>query len=79
MVYFAEYCVPGEYGFRCRASQDLKALLLILKSDGCLMHNITFNRALEWGPKAKEGDKFHGGCTFTITKGESRMTEYTSF
>ena len=79
MVYFAEYCVPGEYGFRCRASQDLKALILILKTDGCLLRNITFNRVLEWGPKAKEGDKFHGGCTFTITKGESRMTEYTSF
>ena len=43
------------------------------------MHDITFNRALDWGPKAKEGDKFHGGCTFTITKGEARMTEYTSF
>lgn len=79
MVYFAEYCIPKEYGFRCRASSDLKALLLTLKADGCLMHDITFKRALEWGPKAKEGDKFHGGCTFTLTKGEPRMTEYTSF
>jgi len=79
MIYHAEYSIAGEYCFHCRSSKDLKALLLQIRADGCRMQDSTITRALEWSLTAKDGDKFYGGCTFTILKGEPRMTEYTSF
>ena len=78
MTYHIEYHTPGSLT-RGKEGEDLTALLMAIKKEGCRISLMDCNAASIWSETAESGDRYHLGCVCTITKGEREMTEYTSF
>lgn len=79
MKYIAEFRRPGSFGYMIAIAPSLDELFEIIEKRGWRKNILDIRDAAEWDTTATEGDRYLGKFgNLTITKGERRMTEYTS-
>jgi hypothetical protein len=75
--YTAEFHARNDYGTQIATADTLQELFSQLEIRGCKPNPHYVEEVSEWEKIAEDGDKYYGD-TFTLRKGKSRMTEYTS-
>lgn len=80
MKFTAEFRRRGEYGTMIAIKDNLDDLFDTIVSRGWSDNGVDRFRAASWGKDAKSGAKYYGVRNdLTIIKGDSLMSDYTSF